>query len=119
MPQARFGRAFETGRVHAHHTQFIILYGVVVATLPMLYFYDVLVYRMEGRTGVDPPLPWWLLQLADITWCICLSMSTSMSVPEPPLRITRQVVEFDEEVAVDVNEAEMKSLLGQGHQRRD
>jgi hypothetical protein len=38
--------------------------------LPTLYFYDVIVYRLEGREGVDPPLPWWVLQTTDVLWMV-------------------------------------------------
>lgn len=38
--------------------------------LPTLYFYDVIVYRLEGREGIDPPLPWWVLQTTDVLWMV-------------------------------------------------
>jgi hypothetical protein len=50
--EARFGRAFDLGRVRKHHTMFICFYGAVTFSLPILYFYDVVVYRLEGA-----PLP--------------------------------------------------------------
>mmetsp|Transcript_59815 Transcript_59815/g.177668 ORF Transcript_59815/g.177668 Transcript_59815/m.177668 type:complete len:317 (-) Transcript_59815:222-1172(-) len=81
----RFGKAFEKGHVNTSHTLFIIVYGLVVAVLPVLYFVDITVYAAEGRTGIDPPLPWQLLQTFDILWMGCLSASTAMSVPEPPI----------------------------------
>jgi len=95
--ECRFGHAHETGRVHSHHTVFIIVYGVVTFMLPILYFTDVLVYKAQGRTGVDPPIPWGVLQAADIVWMLCLSLSTKLAVPEPPILLTRRVLEFDEE----------------------
>jgi len=95
--ECRFGRAWELGHVKRKHTVFIALYGFVTMALPVLYFYDVLVYQAQGRVGVDPPLPWWLLEVADCTWMLCLAVSTKLSVPEPPIIVTRRVLEFDEE----------------------
>jgi|EP00966_Prymnesium_polylepis_P182326 hypothetical protein len=44
----RFGKAFEKGHVNTSHTLFIIVYGLVVAVLPVLYFVDITVYAAEG-----------------------------------------------------------------------
>jgi len=103
--EARFGTAFERGHVRTEHTYFIITYGVVTTLLPILYFYDIAVYRLEGRTGRDPPLPWWLLQILDALWMICLTLSSRLAVPEPPLKITYQVLELDDHIEVDDGEA--------------
>ena len=111
--EARFGVAYEQGLVQPRHTRFIVAYGLIVLALPTLYFYDVAVYALEGRVGVDPPLPWWLLQALDISWCVALSMSSRLSVPEPPLHITRRVLEFEDEFSED--EAHGEELLQQGH----
>jgi len=94
--EGRFGRAYEQGLVTRAQTVFICIYGAVTLALPLLYFYDVLVYEIEGRAGVDPPLPWYVLQAADVVWMVCLALSTRLAVPEPPLRITRTVLEFDD-----------------------
>jgi len=110
--EARFGKAYTAGLVHTKHTVFITVYGIVTATLPLLYFYDVMVYRVEDRQGVDPPLPWYVLQTADIIWIICLSLSSRLAVPEPPLLVTRQVLEIGDEV----ESSELcTSLLNDGH----
>ena len=110
--EARFGKAYAAGLVHDKHTIFIIVYGVVTFTLPTLYFYDVVVYRMEDRQGLDPPLPWYVLQIADIVWVCCLSASSRLAVPEPPLLVTRKVVEIGDEV----ESSELcSSLLADGH----
>ena len=42
-----------------------------------------------------------MLQALDVAWMVCLAMSTSMAVPEPPLLITRRVLEFDDEFDAD------------------
>jgi len=111
--EARFGKAYAAGRVKPIHGYFIATYGVMTTLLPTLYFYDVIVYRLEGREGVDPPLPWWVLQTTDVLWMVCLSMSTSMSVAEPPLLISRRVLEFDEPVDGDAEEG--RALVANGY----
>jgi len=111
--EQRFGLAFAAGRVHRKHTVFICVYGAVTASLPVLYFYDVFVYELEGRTGLDPPLPWWLLQAADVAWMTCLALSTRMAVPEPPMLVTWKVLEFDDEFELD--DAEHAALVRKGH----
>ena len=64
--------------------------------LPVLYFIDVVVYEVQGRTGIDPPLDWSVLEVCDILWMVCLALSTRMAVQEPPIRITREVLSWDE-----------------------
>mmetsp|Transcript_45451 Transcript_45451/g.119934 ORF Transcript_45451/g.119934 Transcript_45451/m.119934 type:complete len:254 (+) Transcript_45451:319-1080(+) len=112
----RFGKAFEKGHVNTSHTLFIIVYGLVVAVLPVLYFVDITVYAAEGRTGIDPPLPWQLLQTFDILWMGCLSASTAMSVPEPPIIVTHKVLEFDDEFdPEDFTPAQQKLMRNLGY----
>ena len=91
-------------RVQLKHTVFIAVYGVVVATLPTLYLTDLIIYRMEGRTGIDPPLPPALLFVTDGLWIVCVAVSSRLSVPEPPLRITTKCLEFGEEFEVSKEE---------------
>lgn len=93
----RYGKAGESGRVLPKHTIYIVVYGCVTAMLPVLYFTDIIVYEAQGRTGVDPVIPWPVLQFFDIAWVVCLALSTRLSVPEPPILVTRRVLEFDEE----------------------
>jgi len=91
-----WGRARETGRVRPVHLYFIIMYGVVTCMLPILYFTDVFIYKHQQRVGIDPPIPSWVLQVMDVIWMLCLAASTRLSVPEPPILVTRRVLEFDE-----------------------
>jgi len=113
--EARFGDAYERGYVTPSQGYFIAIYGLVTASLPVGYLYDVAVYRAEQRVGVDPPLPWWLLQTLDVLWMICLAMSTSMAVPEPPILITRKVLEFGD--TFEVCDEEQQSLVRGGLQQ--
>lgn len=115
--EARFGRPTSSGagRVETKHTVFIIVYGIVTFMLPVLYFYDIIVYRAEGRVGVDPPLPWWLLHAFDMAWMICIILNTYLRVPEPPMRIVRKVLAFDEPFEAD--EAEREVLVAEGQKQ--
>ena len=56
--EQRFGKAYQMGRVHKRHTYFIVFYGAVTVLLPIMYFTDVIVYKVQKRSGVDPPIPW-------------------------------------------------------------
>jgi len=88
-------------RVFPKHTYFVIFYGVVTSILPILYFSDMIIYKVEGRTGVDPPIPWYVLEVMDVVWICCLSQSNKFSVPEPPIRITRTVLDFGDSFEVE------------------
>jgi len=88
-------------RVTPSATYFVIFYGVVTFILPVLYFTDVIVYKVEGRTGVDPPIPWYILEVMDIVWVTCLSQSNKFAVPEPPIRITRTCLDFGDTYSVE------------------
>ena len=82
-------------------TIFIWVYGVVTLTLPSLYFFDIIVYEVQERTGIDPPLDWSLLEACDLAWMVCLALSTRMAVPEPPIHITRRVLSWEEMCEVE------------------
>ena len=69
---------------------------------------------LAGRTGLDPPLPWYVLQIMDALWMGCLALSTSMAVPEPPMRITRTVMKWGDEF--DADDEECAHLKKVGHQ---
>jgi len=99
--EQRFGGCYDRTLVSWKNTVFIIVYGLVTTALPILYFVDVLVYKAEDRTGVDPVINRWLLQVMDIAWVSCLALTTKFAIPEPPLLIQRRVLEFGEEVEVD------------------
>ena len=109
--ECRFGGESQRERVTRAHTVFIIIYGLVTTLLPILYFVDILVYQAQGRVGVDPPLPWYVLQTMDVLWVGCLAASTRMSVPEPPILIARKVLEFDEEFDPDEYSPEQQALM--------
>ena len=109
--ECRFGNESQRQRVTREHTVYIVTYGLVTTLLPILYFVDVLVYQAQGRVGVDPPLPWYLLQTLDVLWMACLALSTKMSVPEPPILITRKVLEFDEEFDPEDFSPEQQALM--------
>ena len=109
--EQRFGDARQMKRVRLKHTVFVCFYGAVTALLPILYFTDVIVCRAQGRVGVDPPIPWPILQVLDLVWCACLAMTNFFAVPEPPIQITRKILQFDEEFEVDEKEA-MLGLKG-------
>jgi len=96
-----FGANRPQGGVQRKHTIHIIVYGVVTTTLPILYFADVIIYKAQGREGVDPPIPWYVLEIADLTWVACLATAASFSIPEPPILIHRRVVKFGEQVEAD------------------
>ena len=95
--------------LHVHfrkkHTVFISVYGVVTTIMPVAYFIDIGVYMSEERTGVDPPVPWWIIQTMDVLWVLCLASTTSFCIPEPPLEIRCKVLQFDEEYDVPENAA--------------
>ena len=115
--ESRFGQPSQRRRVTTAHTVHVGVYGVVTLVLPVLYFVDIVVYKMEGRTGLDSPMPWcpspppllpssapprllfaqtapprrrarYVLQVMDIIWVLCLATSKHFSVPEPPLKVT-------------------------------
>ena len=90
--------------------------GVVTSLLPVLYFADIFLYRSQHRTGIDPPIPWGILQTLDLLWMICLSFSTRMAVPEAPIRVTRQILRFEEEF--EANEVEHKLFIRHTSRRR-
>jgi len=114
--ESRFGDARQRLRVTRKHTIFIAFYGVVTGILPILYFTDVVIYRKEHRSGVDPPIPWPVVFTFDMLWCLCLGLVTRTSVPEPPIQITRKILQFDEEYEVD----EQTAMLGfRGHKGQD
>ena len=46
----------------------------------------------EGRTGLDPVLPWWITCIVDYAWVACSAFSTRMLPPDVPLRVTREVM---------------------------
>ena len=41
----------------------VTLYGVVTVVLPVLYFADILIYKAQDRQGIDPPIPWYILEI--------------------------------------------------------
>ena len=45
----------------------------------------------------------------DIIWVLCLATSKRFSVPEPPLKVTRMVLQFDEEYEADEREVADKT----------
>jgi|EP00908_Phaeocystis_cordata_P023939 hypothetical protein len=98
--------------VELKHTVFVIVYGIVTALLPTLYFYDVLVYEAEERTGLDPPLPEWVLQSVDIAWMVCLAGSTRLAVPERNIFVTRRVLPFDKEFSTAAGGGNLQNLSG-------
>ena len=83
------------------HAIYITVYGLVTLVLPFLYFIDFIGYRTQQRVGVDPIIPWPVLQTFDLLWVACLALTGAMRVPEPPIQITRRILEFDEEYEVD------------------
>ena len=99
--ECRFGSERDQVLVEKSHTVFIVTYGVVTVLLPILYFTDIFVYRAQGRVGVDPPIPWYILQTMDVVWCAHLALCTKFSIPEPPILLTRKVVEYDVEIDAD------------------
>ncbi|CAK0845546.1 unnamed protein product [Prorocentrum cordatum] len=68
--ESAFGTPLQRARVKRKHTAHGVVYGLVTATLPMLYFTDVVVYKSEARTGFDPFLPWQVLQVMDAAWTL-------------------------------------------------
>ena len=62
---------------------------------------DVIGYKVQDRKGVDPLIPWWLLQIMDLVWCGSLASANRFAVPEPPILVTRRILQFDEEFEVD------------------
>lgn len=91
--ESAFGDARQRARVTRKHTVHVVFYGLVTASLPLLYFTDVVIYRSEGRSGMDPFLPWQVLQIMDAAWMLCLATTTAFAVPEPPIQITHRVVD--------------------------
>ena len=51
----------------------------------------------------------YVLQVMDIIWVLCLATSKRFSVPEPPLKVTRMVLQFDEEYEADEREVADKT----------
>ena len=103
--EQRFGDARQMKRVRRMHTVFICFYGCVTTLLPFLYFADVLVYEGQQRTGVDPPIPWPVLQAMDLVWVVCLGMTNAMAVPEPPIHVSRRILQFDESYEIEERDA--------------
>ena len=103
--EQRFGTPAQRLLVKTKHTVFISVYGVVTTIMPVVYFIDIGVYMSEERTGVDPPVPWWIIQTMDVLWVLCLASTTSFCIPEPPLEIRCKVLQFDEEYDVPENAA--------------
>ena len=99
-----FGSPRQRKRVLRKHTVHVTLYGLVTVILPVLYFADILIYKAQNRQGIDPPIPWYVLEIMDVTWVLCLATSKHFSVPEPPLKVTSTVLQFDEEYDVDDKE---------------
>ena len=99
-----FGSPRQRKRVLTKHTIHVTVYGFVTLVLPALYFSDILIYNAQGRQGIDPPIPWYILEIMDVAWVLCLASSKHFSVPEPPLKVVSTVLEFDEEYDVDENE---------------
>jgi len=99
--ESAFGTPLQRARVKRKHTAHVVVYGLVTATLPMLYFTDVVVYKSEARTGFDPFLPWQVLQVMDAAWMCCLATTTAFAIPEPPIQITRRIVELDKGAEAD------------------
>ena len=102
--EQRFGSERQRRRVKRVHTVHVLVYGVVTVTLPVLYFTDFLVYQAQQRVGVDPPIPWQVLQVMDLVWVACVAVSSYARVPEPPIQVTRKILEFDEEYELAENE---------------
>ena len=67
---------------------------------------------VAGRTGLDPPLPWYVLQTMDALWMGCLATSTTMAVPEPPMQITRKVMKWGDEFDADDEERDHLQKMG-------
>lgn len=111
--EQRYGDAKKRQRVRRKHTIFVGVYGTVTFILPALYFVDVIVYDANGYTGMHPTIPWPVLQCMDLVWCACLACANTFAVPEPPIRITRQILEFGDEIEMDGREAKMQRRLGQ------
>lgn len=107
--------------VERKHKVFIVVYGVATTLLPMVYFTNVAVYRSEGREGRDPLIPWQVSQALDVLWVACLASSSRLSVAEPPILVTRRVLEFGDEVAVDdLSEKQIEQLKKMGiHSRHE
>ena len=80
------------------------MYGVIIVLLPCVYFYDVVVYKLEGRVGMDPPLPWWMPQTLDVLWAICIICSSRLAPPEPPILVRHTVLEFGNYIELDEHE---------------
>ena len=108
--ESRYGSPRQRARVLLKHTIHVVVYGIVTTILPVLYFTDVLVYKAQNRTGVDPPIPWPVLTVGDTSWIVCLALTKKFAVPEPPIQISRKILELDEEYEVD--EAEVVGLQG-------
>ena len=103
-----YGNALQRKRVQPKHTVHVVVYGLITCVLPLLYFTDIVIYNAQHRTGVDPPIHWVVIQIGDLIWVACLALSNAMAVPEPPIQITRKILQFDEEFDID----EKQAMLG-------
>jgi len=107
--------------VERKHKVFIVVYGSVTMILPIIYFVNVGVYESQEREGHDPPIPWPVSQAFDVVWVACLATSSRFSVAEPPILVTRRVLEFGDEIAAaDLSEKQVEQLKKMGiHRRRN
>jgi len=109
--ECRFGGLRARELVKTHHTAFIAAYGfVTLILLPTPYFYNFAIYMYDGRVGVDPPLPPVIIQSTDIIWMVCLVLSSRFAIPEPPILVTRKIVDFGSKIVLDVEEDEESSF---------
>ena len=58
-----FGSPRQRKRVLRKHTVHVAIYGLVTVILPVLYFADILIYKAQNRQGIDPPIPWYVLEI--------------------------------------------------------
>jgi len=98
-------------RVTRGMTIHVSLYGTVTGILPVLYFTDIVIYKAQGRVGVDPPIPWPVLQAMDLLWMLMLATANRFRVPEPPILVLRRILQFGEEYEIEDKDAEI-SLKG-------
>eukprot|EP00931_Biecheleriopsis_adriatica_P014251 TRINITY_DN11597_c0_g1_i1.p1 TRINITY_DN11597_c0_g1~~TRINITY_DN11597_c0_g1_i1.p1 ORF type:complete len:284 (+),score=27.39 TRINITY_DN11597_c0_g1_i1:70-921(+) len=73
-------------------TVFIAIYGSLSVLLPFLYFVNILIYEIEGRTGVAPVIPAWITMTCDYAWFLCLPLTTYFMPETSSLRVELALV---------------------------
>lgn len=70
---------------------FAWVYGIISCSLPLIYLYAGLVYIYEGRTGLDPPIPWWFTWSVDYGWFVCVCITPFCLPPTKVLHVAYSV----------------------------